>query len=198
MLTPSRSSTSLTGSRASRGFTLLEIMLVIGIIGALASLALPAYQKYTERARMVEVTTFIGELQTALVAAYAAGDGFPTQVKDSQSRTAARQTGSGRVARRDWRIPVNTSDLIDEYRYDYNPRRNFAYVAVTLNRDEVPDCRGRCMIHVAATEVDGQLKVFCGRWTRAYWRDPFPPQSLSRECAVDNINRELRRLRRRR
>lgn len=54
-------------TRCARGFTLLELLLVVSIIGVLASLAIPQYLKTVERARMVEAMVMLEQLRSAQI-----------------------------------------------------------------------------------------------------------------------------------
>ncbi len=50
-------------SRRRRGYTLIELMIVIVIIGILAALAIPAFSNYVQRSRMAESFAFLGEIR---------------------------------------------------------------------------------------------------------------------------------------
>jgi len=63
---------------AQKGFTLIELMIVVAIIGILAAIAIPAYQDYITRAQVSEAVTLGGGLKSPL-AEYAADKGaWPT------------------------------------------------------------------------------------------------------------------------
>jgi type IV pilus assembly protein PilA len=52
--------------KAQKGFTLIELMIVVAIIGILAAIALPAYQDYTVRAKTSELVLAASSCRTSI------------------------------------------------------------------------------------------------------------------------------------
>ena len=58
----------------AKGFTLIELMIVVAIIGVLAAVALPAYSDYTKRAKVSELILAASACRVSVSEAYQSGD----------------------------------------------------------------------------------------------------------------------------
>jgi prepilin-type N-terminal cleavage/methylation domain-containing protein len=65
--------------RSKKGFTLIELMIVVAIVGILAAIAIPAYNDYVNRAKMSEVLAVFDAVTTGANEYYAVVGYFPSQ-----------------------------------------------------------------------------------------------------------------------
>jgi type IV pilus assembly protein PilA len=106
-----------------KGFTLIELMIVVAIIGILAAVALPAYQDYTVRAKVSEVMLAASSAKTAISEGAANLSAMPSaasvDVQSQSSKYVASVAWDGTTitatARGDSNIDTSTITMTGTY-----------------------------------------------------------------------------------
>jgi len=90
-------------TQVQKGFTLIELMIVIAIIGILAAIALPAYQDYTIRAQVSEGLSLAAAAKTAVAETYGSRN----------SGTVVAYSGSGTAQAGSYGFEFEETDLVE-------------------------------------------------------------------------------------
>ncbi|HFB7233428.1 TPA: pilin, partial [Neisseria gonorrhoeae] len=124
-----------------KGFTLIELMIVIAIVGILAAVALPAYQDYTARAQVSEAI-LLAEGQKSAVTEYYLNNG-----KWPENNSAAGV--------------ASASKIIGKYVKQVEVKNGVvtAQMASTGVNKEIQDKK----LSLWAKRQDGSVKWFCGQ-----------------------------------
>jgi type IV pilus assembly protein PilA len=138
---------TLPMKKAQQGFTLIELMIVVAIIGILAAIALPAYQSYMIKSKLVEATTLLDASKNAINESWA-NNGFPATADAPISITK----------------PAN-AQYVNAIKYNStggNADGTTASVVVTLAGTGSTDIDGKWLGLFAVGHADGTVTWTCG------------------------------------
>jgi type IV pilus assembly protein PilA len=126
-----------------KGFTLIELMIVVAIIGILAAIAIPAYQDYTIRAQVTEGLNLMSDLKAGVAEWYAQQGAWPTTLVQLGVSNGA-SSKSGKYVQK---IELNTGTLTATFGKQANSNITGKALAlqpkISLNHDVIWLCGKR-------------------------------------------------------
>jgi type IV pilus assembly protein PilA len=129
-----------------KGFTLIELMIVVAIIGILAAIAIPAYQDYTIRAQVSEGMTLAAAAKAAIAESYA-------------------NDGNAPANRYEAGMSNNSTDT--EGKYVDAVEVNAAAIEITYGNDAHSNVSGNVVTLVPYLSTDASVSWVCGNATAA-------------------------------
>jgi type IV pilus assembly protein PilA len=152
-----------------KGFTLIELMIVVAIIGILAAIAIPAYQNYTIRAQVTEGLTLADGWKTAIAEYYANNGTWPSQGNLTGTSNSAGKYESS--------VTVNTGVIQIVYGQQSNKNISGSSLALSPMTDSNNDVLWVC--GTAALPTGGGASVPAGVGTGT---NTVAPQYLPTVC----------------
>jgi type IV pilus assembly protein PilA len=133
-----------------KGFTLIELMIVVAIVGILAAIALPAYQDYIARAKMTEPLAKLDEIKLSVAEYYASNNATPANASSAGIGSAGGWTS------------VTGPTYYTHVGYEEVTANTTVKVAVKMNSAANSNLADKALIMTGTIQSDGSVSWTCG------------------------------------
>ena len=118
----------------TRGFSLVELIVVCVILGILATLVIPTYTKYLDQAKNVSAINDIREIDREIQSYYMSNNAFPPDLAAINRDTYKDPWGQPYIYKLN---PTAAEALIGTFGWELNPDRDYDLYSKGSNRDSI-------------------------------------------------------------
>ncbi len=140
--------------QVQKGFTLIELMIVVAIIGILAAIAIPAYQDYTIRAQVTEGLNLVGSGKNAIAETFQSNGAWPATNAAAGLDTAANIRGKYVTS-----VTVGTGGIVT---VAYGNDANAAITGLNLQLTPYTSPNGDVSWQCGDKAITGQVTIATG------------------------------------